>query len=132
MAPRATHTLSVLAWGRRSLRAYAPTLRISKRSFAGTTSEPRKSDTARAVCKSNPEHGVRLRATLPPSASHPGVPAATTRACARCSCAHLFNVQKAGRMHPGEVFPLYRFGRPGPIAGSRFYRAARLVRTERA
>lgn len=40
---------------------YAHTLqlpRISKRSFAGTTSVPRKSDTARAVCKSNPEHGV--------------------------------------------------------------------------
>lgn len=30
-------------------------------------------------------------------------------------------------MHPGEVFPLYRFGRAGtgPIAGSRFYRIAR-------
>lgn len=62
-----------------SLHAYTPTPRIGKRSFAGTTSEPRKSDTVRAVCKSNPEHGALasrpVQCPTPPAfASHLDVP----------------------------------------------------------
>lgn len=60
-------TLSSLCMAK-SLRAYVLTPRIGKRSFAGTTSEPRKSDTVRAVCKSNPEHGAR-----PGAVPYPGI-----------------------------------------------------------
>lgn len=74
---------------------YAHTLqlpRISKRSFAGTTSVPRKSDTGRAVCKSNPEHGVYSPVQYSaPSLRPPVIPSPPfTRARA-----YLFNVQKA-------------------------------------
>jgi len=83
---------------------YAHTLqlpRISKRSFAGTTSVPRKSDTGRAVCKSNPEHGVYSPVQYSAPSVHRLYPfppsllpllAPYTRARAY---AYLFNVQKA-------------------------------------
>lgn len=104
---------------------YAHTLqlpRISKRSFAGTTSVPRKSDTTRAVCKSNPEHGVYSPVQYSAPSVHPFPPpllpfSPYTRARAY---AYLFNVQKAECTW--EKYSHYIALVRVLLRGSRFYR----------
>lgn len=113
---------------------YAHTLQLSRISKRAVLPErprcPRKSDTARAVCKSNPEHGVcsPVQYSAPPSVHRLPFPAVSsplppllspyTRARAY---AHLFNVQKAECTR--EKYSHYiALVRTGPIAGSRFYR----------